>query len=85
MNERQALMQQIATFDFAIAELNLYLDTHPDDRAAKRKLSDAEHQSRRLRREYEEKYGPIVFRDSPDNRMKWIKNPWPWDLCEEEK
>ena len=39
--------------------------------------------SRELREEYEEKYGPIIFRDTPENRMKWIKNPWPWDLCEE--
>ncbi len=84
MTERTKLMQKIASYDFAIVELNLYLDTHPNDSAAKRRLSDSEHKSRELRHEYEEKYGPIVFRDSSDNRMKWIKNPWPWDLCEEE-
>ena len=85
MSERQKLMQKIATYDFAVVELNLYLDTHPQDRTALKKLSDYETMSRELREEYEEKYGPIIFRDSPENRMKWIKNPWPWDLCEEEK
>ena len=84
MSERQKLMQKIATYDFAVVELNLYLDTHPQDRTALKKLSDYETMSRELREEYEEKYGPIIFRDSPENRMKWIKNPWPWDLCEEE-
>ena len=83
MNERQELMQKIATYDFAIVELNLYLDTHPTDNDAKRKLSDYEEKSSILRSEYEEKYGPIVFRNSPEYRMRWIKNPWPWDLCEE--
>ncbi|MBQ2603632.1 MAG: spore coat protein CotJB [Acutalibacteraceae bacterium] len=83
MSERQKLMQKIATYDFAVVELNLYLDTHPQDRTALKKLSDYETMSRELREEYEEKYGPIIFRDSPENRMKWIKNPWPWDLCEE--
>ena len=51
---------------------------------AKRKLADFEEKSGILRDEYEEKYGPIVFRDSPEKRMRWIKNPWPWDLCEED-
>ncbi len=83
MSERQELMQKIATYDFAVVELNLYLDTHPQDRTALKKLSDYEAMSRELREEYEEKYGPIIFRDTPENRMKWIKNPWPWDLCEE--
>ncbi len=83
MSERRKLMQKIATYDFAVVELNLYLDTHPQDRTALKKLSDYETMSRELREEYEEKYGPIIFRDSPENRMKWIKNPWPWDLCEE--
>ena len=84
MTERQELMQKIATYDFAIVELNLYLDTHPSDKDAKRKLADLEEKSGILRDEYEEKYGPIVFRDSPEKRMRWIKNPWPWDLCEED-
>ena len=79
MTERQELMQKIATYDFAIVELNLYLD-----KDAKRKLADFEEKSGILRDEYEEKYGPIVFRDSPEKRMRWIKNPWPWDLCEED-
>jgi len=83
MSERQELMQKIATYDFAVVELNLYLDTHPQDRTALKKLADYEAMSRELREEYEEKYGPIIFRASPENRMKWIKNPWPWDLCEE--
>ena len=83
MTERQKLMQQIAAYDFAIVELNLYLDTHPNDSTAKRRLEDSEYMSKKLRTEYEAKYGPIIFRDSPDNRINWIKNPWPWDLCEE--
>ena len=84
MSERQELMHKIATYDFAVTELNLYLDTHPTDSDAKRKLADFENKSNMLRAEYEEKYGPIVFRDSPEKRMRWIKNPWPWDLCEED-
>lgn len=84
MNEREMLMRKIATYDFTIVELNLYLDTHPKDAEAHRKLVEYENKSRELRAQYEEKYGPIIFSNSPDNRMKWIKSPWPWDLNEEE-
>ena len=82
MTDRDILMRKISAYDFAIVELNLYLDTHPKDKEAHRRLEDYESKSLELRQCYEEKYGPIVFRNSPDNRMKWIKNPWPWDLCE---
>lgn len=82
MTDRDILTRKIAAYDFAIVELNLYLDTHPKDKEAHRKLEDYESKSRELREMYEERFGPIVFRESPDNRMKWIKNPWPWDICE---
>ncbi len=85
MTDKQILTRKIASYDFAVVELNLYLDTHPSDREAHRRLEDYESKSRILREKYEEKYGPIIFRDSADNRMKWIKNPWPWDLGEEEE
>ena len=84
MTDRDILMRKISAYDFAIVELNLYLDTHPKDKEAHRRLEDYESKSLELRQCYEEKYGPIVFRNSPDNRMKWIKNPWPWDLCGED-
>lgn len=84
MTERQILMRKIATYDFALVELNLYLDTHPRDTEAHRKLVEYEKKSMELRKKYESEYGPITFTDSPDNRMKWIKNPWPWDLSEED-
>ena len=84
MTEKQSLMKKIATYDFAIVELNLYLDTHPNDIEAHKKLEEYEKKSNELRENFESEYGPIIFRDTPDNRMKWIKNPWPWDLCEED-
>ncbi len=82
MSDKQVLLRKIAEYDFAVVELNLYLDTHPNDSEAHRKLEEYETKSKALREKYEQLYGPIVFRNSPDNRMKWIKNPWPWDICE---
>ena len=48
MTDRDILMRKIATYDFAIVELNLYLDTHPKDLDAHRKLEDYESKSLEL-------------------------------------
>ncbi len=85
MTQRQILTRKIASYDFSIVELNLYLDTHPRDTQALKKLAEYEDRSHELRTRYEEEYGPIEFRNSPDTRMRWIKSPWPWDLSSEEE
>ena len=40
MNNRTRLLEKISKLDFAIIELHLYLDTHPDDSAAENKLKE---------------------------------------------
>lgn len=42
MSERDRLLRRIATIDFAIVELHLYMDTHPDDESINSKLSEYE-------------------------------------------
>ena len=39
MTDREMMLRQIATVDFAIVELNLYLDTHPSDQEVNSKLN----------------------------------------------
>lgn len=79
MTERERLMRRISTVDFAIVELHLYLDTHPDSNEMARKLEEYENKSRMLREEYETKFGPISPQDLQGNQWAWISNPWPWD------
>lgn len=79
MTERDCLMKKIATYDFAIVELHLFLDTHPNDADAARKLDEYKMKSDALRAEYEEKFGPIKSTAADANRWAWISNPWPWD------
>ncbi len=83
MTEREILMKKIATSDFALVDLHLFLDTHPNSRAIAEKIRDYEMKSRALRKEYEEKYGPITPRDENGNRWAWIAGPWPWEIKEE--
>ena len=83
MTEREALLKKISTYQFAAYDLQLYLDTHPDD-------SDTLAQVRRYRellkpliREFEKKYGSLTKRQEDGNNWDWIKAPWPWESEED--
>ncbi len=78
-NERDRLLRQIAAVDFAMIELHLFMDSHPNDREAGRKLDEYEKKSTALRKEFEEKYGPLTSMQKEGNRWAWICDPWPWD------
>lgn len=84
MNERTRLLQRIAAIDFAIIELHLYMNSHPNDRMAASKLKEYGVKSEALRAEYVEKYGPLLSSQMESNRWGWISNPWPWDNTPEE-
>lgn len=83
MTDRDRLLERIAACDFAIVELHLFLDTHPNDNAAATKLDEYVIKSNELRREFESKFGPLNAMDKDSNRWAWISNPWPWDTTRE--
>ena len=82
MSERQTLLREIAKYDFAIVELNLFLDTHPNSVQARNKLEEYRAKSRELTKKYEEFFGPIS-QSAVVNQWEWITNPWPWNNEEE--
>lgn len=83
MNERERLLRKIAEYDFAIVDLHLFMDSHPNDTAAAAKLDEYKMKSKALRSEFEEKFGPLMSNQMDANRWAWISNPWPWDGIEE--
>lgn len=67
-------------YDFAEYELNLYLDTHPEDLKALRFFNKVSNKAKELRKLYEEKFGPITASENnSEDSWRWIENPWPWD------
>lgn len=79
MSERERLMRRLSSYDFAVTELHIYLDTHPDDESAAAALRDYESKSSALRSEYEEKFGPLTPMNENGNQWAWISDPWPWN------
>ena len=75
---RQEMIDQIKALDFAIIELGLYLDTHPEDQKALCMHREYCKQVKDLKDKYQKMYGPLTI-FYPCNKWRWIEEPWPWE------
>lgn len=81
MSEK-ALKRHIEAIDFAILEIELFLDTHPTDRRAMQMLREYRTRRKIEITNYESRFGKyIVTTDNVDaqDRWNWIDSPWPWE------
>lgn len=65
--------------DFCIQELTLFLDTHPGDEAAMKKLNYHLSKRNELKTAAEKETGPLTNYDHSGCTWEWVNNPWPWD------
>ena len=72
------LSKKIMEYKFAIIELTLYLDTHPNDNKALCMHNDYTRKCKELTDKYQKIYGPLTI-DYPCNKWRWIEMPWPWE------
>jgi spore coat protein JB len=79
MTEQQRLMRKINACMFAMWELKIFLDTHPKDCGAIKRLDEYEKETQALTQQYEEAYGPLTISDTTTNRWAWVQEPWPWE------
>lgn len=77
-NAREEMLEQIKCYNFAVVELALYLDTHPDDERALCLHRKYTKELKELRDKYQKVYGPLTI-EFPCNKWRWIEEPWPWE------
>ena len=75
-------MRQIRSNQFVEWELHIFLDTHPTNREAAKKLKETQEKTAELVQRYEEVFGPINESSTSTSRWAWITDPWPWDNTE---
>ena len=76
MKTRQEMMEKIKCLDFAIIELALYLDTHPDDERALCLHREYTKEVKELKDKYQKVFGPLTI-FYPCNKWRWLEEPWP--------
>ena len=75
---RREMMNQIRAYDFAITELGLYLDTHPDDQKALCLHRKYCKEVKELKDKYQKVYGPLTIY-YPCHKWRSLEEPWPWE------
>ena len=75
---RADMLERIKCLNFAIIELGLYLDTHPDDEKALCLHRKYCKEYRELTDKYQKVYAPLTIQ-FPCNKWRWLEEPWPWE------
>lgn len=76
------MLHELQANSFVLVDLQLYLDTHPDDTTALHDFTAYAQRERLLRRAFEQRYGPLqnYGEASVIDIDKWINQPWPWEV-----
>lgn len=80
-NKSATTLRKLQELEFAALDLNLYLDTHPEDEKAIKKLSGYNDEIKKMVAEYEKKETMLYSNHikSKKDLDKWINDPWPWE------
>lgn len=84
MNKQQMsqgqLMQWINAVSFALNDITLYLDTHPNDEEALNYLKHYKELRKQGLRAYADQYGPLTIDSAKvGDYWAWATQPWPWE------
>lgn len=79
MKEQDMLRRKISAHTFAAWELHLFLDSHPNNCEAAKKLDECRMMIAKLTKEYEEKFGTLTESSDNTSRWQWVNGPWPWE------
>ena len=78
-DEKEKLVYQVMAYSFAINDLNLYLDLHPDNKEVFNLFKKYVQEEKELSQEYVKKYGPLEVTEVLGSKYDWLNSPWPWD------
>lgn len=79
-------LSELQALCFVLAELGLYLDTHPEDQEAFQLFQKYAALEKEGRIRYEEQYGPLQQTSAAmDDHYTWVHDPWPWNNREAAK
>lgn len=80
-NEQMQLLTMLDSLNFALVDLNLYLDVYPNDRDMINLFNQYRIETDKVLEEYENKYGPIFVDSAANSKIPWAwdDEPWPWE------
>ena len=80
-SEQEEALFNLSQMGFAMHELNLYLDIHPEDRNMLNVFMDYKNTYNNLLNSYEQKYGPITVNGANGpTPFSWVNTTFPWEV-----
>lgn len=80
-NEQAKLLTTLNSLEFAMNDLQLYLDVHPSNNEALNIFNEYRHLYNESLYNYQKQYGAITI--NSESMLKkpysWINSPWPWE------
>lgn len=80
-----APLPNLQAMGFALNDLALYLDTHPEDAQAVERYRQLQQAYGTMRQQYSQDFGPLNHMSEPhEGAYTWLKGPWPWEYSGQE-
>lgn len=79
INKQAEMLTYIYAYSFAAHDLNLYLDTHPNDANMLNLFKTFTKELNNITKSYEKEYGPIYVNSAERTPWSWNESPWPWE------
>lgn len=78
--DKKELMHHINVISFAVDDVSLFLNTHPDDCRARQSFEKWNSERQQALHEYADNFGPLTLDSacSDADCWSWINDPWPW-------
>ena len=82
INEKEYQELLLQTYSFNLNDINLYLDTHPNDDNMIKMYNEYLKYYQQVLQEYQNNYGPITVTSEALNTSPWAwdNRPWPWEV-----
>lgn len=78
---REDAMRKVQMYSFALVDTGLFLDTHPQNKAALMFYEQVRDEYAKAAADYEERFGPLTARNTDvSESWKWVCEPWPWEM-----
>lgn len=77
-NKKDELLLKIYEYNFALNDLSLYLDLHPNDNDIYNLFKEYTLMEEQYMKEYERLYGPLEINETNYDDYMWDKGPWPF-------
>ncbi len=77
---KDKLKHEIMALDFALVDLKLYLNTHPDCASSIKLYNSIVEKRKVLFDTYQSLYGPLIAEtySGSEECWDWVDDPWPW-------